>query len=122
MPSASFAIASLMATDSSERGRECVLVVVRRRSARMRCIVFAHLQPGQTRVRSGKRLVWGRLVYVSALRLDSGELLIVITPESCPTAVSDYGKRWGIETLFGMFKTRGFCLESTQNRDLQAIE
>jgi len=84
-------------------------------------IVFAHLQPGQTRVLSGKKLVWGRLVYVSALRLDSGELLIVITPESCPTAVSDYGKRWGIETLFGMFKTRGFCLESTHFRDSERL-
>jgi hypothetical protein len=26
---------------------------------------------------------------------------------------SDYALRWGIETLFGIFKTRGFCLEST---------
>lgn len=76
-------------------------------------IIFAHLQPGQTQVLSGKKLVWGRLVYVSALRLDNGELLIVITPDSCDTAISDYGKRWGIETLFGIFKTRGFCLEST---------
>ena len=76
-------------------------------------IIFAHLQPGQTQVLSGKKLVWGRLVYVSALRLDNGELLIVITPDSCNTAISDYGQRWGIETLFGMFKTRGFCLEST---------
>lgn len=84
-------------------------------------IVFAHLQPGQTVVLSGKKLVWGRLVYVSALRLDSGELLIVITPESSPTAVSDYGKRWGIETLFGMFKTRGFCLESTHFRDSERL-
>ena len=39
------------------------------------------------------------MVYVSALRLDDGELLIVITPESCSTAISDYGKRWGIEKL-----------------------
>jgi hypothetical protein len=76
-------------------------------------IIFAHLQPGQTQILSGKKLVWGRLVYVSALRLDNGELLIVITPDSCDTAISDYGQRWGIETLFGMFKTRGFCLEST---------
>jgi hypothetical protein len=76
-------------------------------------IVFAHLQPGQTQMLSGKRLVWGRLVYVSALRLDNNELLIVITPDSSSTAISDYGKRWGIETLFGMFKTRGFRWEST---------
>lgn len=27
--------------------------------------------------------------------------------------IANYGQRWGIETLFGMFKTRGFCREST---------
>ena len=84
-------------------------------------IVFAHLQPGQTQILSGKKLVWGRLVYISALRLENGELLIVITPESCPTAISDYGKRWGIETLFGMFKTKGFCLESTHFQDSERL-
>lgn len=84
-------------------------------------IVFAHLQPGQTQTLSGKRLVWGRLVYVSALRLDNGELLIVITPDSASTAISDYGRRWGIETLFGMFKTRGFCLESTHFNDSKRL-
>ena len=84
-------------------------------------IIFAHLQPGQTQILSGKRLVWGRLVFVSALRLDNGELLIVITPEPCSTAISDYGKRWGIETLFGMFKTRGFCLESTHFNDSERL-
>ena len=68
-------------------------------------IVFAHLQPGQTQILSGKKLVWGRLVYVSALRLDNGELIIVITPDFCESAISDYGQRWGIETLFGIFKT-----------------
>ena len=31
--------------------------------------------------------------------------------------IADYGARWGIETLFGMFKTRGFCLESTHFTD-----
>ncbi len=62
-------------------------------------IVFAHLKPGQTVILSGKRLIWGRKVCVSALGLDDGQLLIVITPDSCSTAISDYGKRWGIETL-----------------------
>ena len=60
-------------------------------------------------------------MYVSALRLDDGKLLIVITPEPCSNAISDYGKRWGIETLFGMFKTRGFCLESTHFRDSERL-
>ena len=76
-------------------------------------IIFAHLEIGQWEVLSGKRWVWGRQVYVSALRLEDGELLIVISDNSPQTAITDYGKRWCIETLFGMFKTRGFCLEST---------
>ncbi len=32
-------------------------------------IIFAHLQPGQQEILSGRRWVWGRLVYISALRL-----------------------------------------------------
>ena len=100
-------------------------------------IVFANLKPGQTRILSGRQWVWGRAVYVSALRLEDGELLIVVSPDSTTTAISDYGKRWGIEregrwgfpslsnhaveTLFGMFKTRGFCLESTHFTDSERL-
>ena len=84
-------------------------------------IVFAHLQPGQREILSGRRWVWGSKVYVSALRLEDGDLLIVISSDSASTAISDYSKRWGIETLFGMFKTRGFCLESTHFTDAQRL-
>ena len=62
-------------------------------------IVFANLKPGQTRILSGRRRVWGRLVYICALCLEDGELLIIISSDSTTTAISDYGKRWGIETL-----------------------
>ena len=84
-------------------------------------IIFASLKPGQTKILSGRRWVWGRSVYVSALRLDDGELLIIVSSDSSLTAISDYGKRWGIETLFGMFKTRGFCLESTHFTDSERL-
>ena len=47
--------------------------------------------------------------------------MIVISSDSSSTAISDYSKRWGIETLFGMFKTRGFCLESTHFTDAQRL-
>ena len=104
----------------------------------MRCIIFAHLKPGQTQILSGRRRVWGRLVYVSALRLDDGELLIVVSSNSSQTSIDDYAKRWGIETLFGMLReqsspvvvrrrsartryTREFCLESTHFTDSQRL-
>ena len=65
--------------------------------------VFAHLQPGQQKILNSRRWggcdsgiafghfsrpFWGRLVYVSALRLEDGELLIVISPDSPQTAIS----------------------------------
>lgn len=83
--------------------------------------MFSHLQSGQSEVLSSRRWVWGRLVYVSALRLDDGELLIIISNDSPTTAISEYARRWGIETLFGNFKTRGFCLESTHFTDHQRL-
>ncbi len=57
----------------------------------------------QSQVLSGRRWVWGRSVYVAGLRLDDGELLIVISSDSPTTMIAEYGARWGIETLFGMF-------------------
>ena len=36
-------------------------------------------------------------------------------------AIRDYTQRWGIETLFGIFKTRGFCLESTHFQDQERL-
>lgn len=76
-------------------------------------ICFQDLQPGQTKILSKRRRIWGYWLYIAALRLADGELLIVATSSAPESAISDYAKRWGIETLFGCFKTRGFCLEST---------
>jgi hypothetical protein len=60
-------------------------------------------------------------LYVAALRLEDNDLLIVVTPDSPETAIADYASRWGIETLFGIFKTRGFCLESTHFTDSERL-
>jgi hypothetical protein len=76
-------------------------------------VVFAHLQPGQSQRLTDICRVWGYPVAVEALRLDDGELLVVIAPVQAQDLVKDYALRWGIETLFGIFKTRGLCLEST---------
>jgi hypothetical protein len=76
-------------------------------------VVFAHLKVGQAQLLKGACRVWGYSVSVEALRLEDGKLLVVISPEATEGLVADYALRWGIETLFGIFKTRGFCLEST---------
>jgi hypothetical protein len=80
-------------------------------------VCFQHLQIGESMVLSKPRKIWGNRLYVAALRLADGELLIVASSHAPKTAIADYAKRWGIETLFGCFKTRGFCLESTHLQD-----
>jgi hypothetical protein len=84
-------------------------------------VVFAHLKPQQTLVLPKRRRLWGYWLYVAALRLEDNELLVVVTPNSAATAIADYAGRWGIETLFGIFKTRGFCLESTHFTDSERL-
>jgi hypothetical protein len=67
-------------------------------------------QIGQSKVLSKPRQIWGHWLYVAALRLDDGELLIVVTDHAPEAAITDYAKRWAIETLFGCFKTCGYWL------------
>jgi hypothetical protein len=59
------------------------------------------------------RRMWDLGLWVSGMRLASGEYLIVVAPQYAATAIEDYAQRWEIETLFGCLKTRGFRLEET---------
>jgi hypothetical protein len=76
-------------------------------------VVFAHLAIGESQRLQGLCRVWGYSVSVEALRLPDNSLLVVIGHPDAQGLLQDYALRWGIETLFGIFKTRGFCLEST---------
>ena len=51
-------------------------------------------------------------LYIAAHRTLKG-LLIVVATEKPDSMISDYYERWGIETLFGCLKSRGFDMEST---------
>lgn len=85
-------------------------------------VVFAHLQPGQTQVLAKRRRLWGRWVYIAATCMSNGKLLVVATDQAPQTAITDYALRWSIETLFGMFKSRGFCLEESHMRDAERLK
>lgn len=98
-------------SDKLDNGRQCLKAKV----------VFASLQVGQQQVLSQPRRLWGRWVYVAALRLKDGKLLIVASNRKSQQTIAEYGKRWGIETLFGCFKSRGFCLESTHLFDSERL-
>lgn len=84
-------------------------------------IVFSHLQIGEKSLLKRTRILWGHQVYVGALRLEDNSLLTIIAPHYCPTIIDDYAQRWGIETLFGIFKSRGFNLEDTHLVDSERL-
>ena len=59
----------------------------------------------------GRRKVFGKFRFVTGTRLEDGDYLIVVSPQE--VGLEEYALRWGIETMFGSFKTRGFNLEAT---------
>ena len=54
----------------------------------------------------GFRKVLGRSRFVCGTRLASGDFLIVVSDVA--RGLSEYALRWGIEPMFGAFKSRGF--------------
>ena len=84
--------------------------------------LFYGLKPGEQRVLDGKRKVTGCFVYLTGLRLDNGDLLIVATDSAPENAIKRYSLRWEIETLFGCLKGRGFNFEDTHITHMERIK
>lgn len=82
--------------------------------------IFQHLTVGQQLVLPRKRLVLGQQLYLIGLRLED-EYLLLVTDQRPQPALEDYAKRWNIETLFGILKSRGFRFEETHLTDGQRI-
>lgn len=60
---------------------------------------------------------WGLDLYFSGVRLQTGEYVTVVAPQTAARALADYARRWASETLFGCLKSRGFRLEETHVTD-----
>ena len=67
------------------------------------------------------RRMWGMELYLSGCRLKDGEYLILVSSEFCERPHEQYKNRWGIETLFGSLKSRGFNLEDTHLKDSERL-
>jgi hypothetical protein len=61
----------------------------------------------------GPRLVCGHLLWVTGMRLPSGEYLIIVSNDESDQILENYRKRWKIEVLFQALKSRGFNFEET---------
>ena len=84
-------------------------------------ILFRNLKAHQYRTLSTKRLVWDHKFYVAGTKLSNGDFLIVVSSDFPANILTDYAKRWEIETLFGCLKSRGFRFEDTHLTDPERI-
>ena len=84
--------------------------------------LFHHLKVGELEVLKGKRKLMKQVVYLSALRLEDGDLLILASSSEPELALDRYAFRWEIETLFSCLKGRGFRFESTRITKLKRVE
>ncbi len=82
--------------------------------------IFQHLKVGESLVLPHKRLILGQSLYLIGLKLED-EYLLLVTDQKPETALEDYAKRWDIETLFGILKSRGFRFEETHLTDGERI-
>ncbi|MEZ5534871.1 MAG: IS4 family transposase [Thiolinea sp.] len=76
--------------------------------------LFRSLRPGEPSRLRKPRHVSGQAVWLSALRLDSGQLLILASNVRQADPLGTYALRWEIENLFQCLKGRGFHMEDTR--------
>ena len=75
--------------------------------------LFRDLKPTEVRALYGERKITGQTVYIEAMKLPDGELLIIASSDIPGNLITKYAFRWEIETLFSCFKGRGFNFEDT---------
>jgi hypothetical protein len=69
-----------------------------------------------------RRFVCGQLLWVTGMRLPSGDYLIVVAHDDSTQVMTDYAKRWKIEVLFESLKSRGFNLEEVNLKNKEALK
>ena len=68
------------------------------------------------------RLICGQFLWITGMRLASGEYLIIVSNHNSPEAMEIYKKRWKIEVLFQALKSRGFNFEETHLKDEKRLK
>ena len=92
----------------------------RRKATRAEEAFRGLLDGAEERLRD-RHLVHGVLVYVVAAR-QGGEPWFLVTNARPTEARALYRQRWGIETMFGAMKSRGFDLEATHMKESGRLE
>jgi len=84
--------------------------------------LFRSLKQGQHKVLTQTYKIYGLDLYLCALRLESKELLILVSNRNAKQALKFYKRRWQIEMLFAALKKTGFDLETTHLADNQKLD
>ena len=84
--------------------------------------IFKHLKVGDVLDFQLACVLLGVQGYVSATRLETGELLIVFRSHQRLNGLEVYARRWGIECLFKSFRTAGFNLSGSHVTDPVRVE
>lgn len=84
--------------------------------------IFKHLKAGEVLDFRLTCVLMGVRGYVSATRLETGELLIVFRSHQRLNGLEVYARRWGVECLFKSFRTAGFHLSCSHVTDPVRVE
>jgi len=76
--------------------------------------LFDNLSIGKSRILKSTRILGKQSIWLSGMKLENNELLIIISNQNSDNPFDIYGLRWEIETLFQSLKGRGFHMEDTR--------
>jgi len=71
---------------------------------------------------NGLRLICRTQLWVTGMRLPSGDYLIIVSNDDSDKVMSHYAKRWKIEVLFQSLKSRGFNFEDVNLKDEECLK
>ena len=75
--------------------------------------LFMSVKKGQLKVLTQTHSIYGLDLYLCALRLETNDLLLLVSNRPAKQALAFYKRRWHIEMLFAAMKKTGFDLETT---------
>jgi len=85
-------------------------------------LFFSRLAVGQSLTLRQPQCIGQHKLWVTGLKLEGDELLIIVTNGNPKNSLSFYAQRWEIEMLFSALKTTGFDLEATHLNKLTRID
>lgn len=84
--------------------------------------LFQHLPVGQALSLHSRHFICGQWLYVTGMKLEQGDYLLIVTNANPKESLTLYAQRWEIEQFFKAIKTTGFDFETTHLTDLDRLD